>query len=163
MSPKDKLPTACLCNINAYAPWVIRYYIFSVLQTGYQTCAPRTMITQKVDNLPLDHCINFLYDPCHFVCNVKIVIYQWPFINCCPKSRLQMDMWIYIYSFFAFLLWGKNVWTIHKCAIESFYDVGRTIDVYGWEWKTGLDAVKGLKCFYVGRQGYKIDKKFQLV
>ena len=46
-SPKDQLPTACLCNRNAYAPRAIRTYIFSLLQVGYQTCAPRTMIMKQ--------------------------------------------------------------------------------------------------------------------
>ena len=64
---------------------------------------------------------------------------------------------IYLF-FFCFLTLRKNVWTIQKCAIESFCDIGRTIDVYGWEWKTGLDAVEGIKCFYVGKQGCKWTK-----
>ena len=50
-SPKDQLPTACLCNRNAYSPRAIRTYIFSLLQTGYQTCAPRTMIKDFADSL----------------------------------------------------------------------------------------------------------------
>ena len=33
--PKDQLPTACLCNKNAYALRAIRSYILSLLQAGY--------------------------------------------------------------------------------------------------------------------------------
>ena len=46
-SPKVQLPTAWLCNRNAYAPRATRTYIFRLLQAGYQMCAQRTMINKK--------------------------------------------------------------------------------------------------------------------
>ena len=43
--PKVQFPTAYSFNNNARAPWAIRSYIDGLLQAGYQTCAPHTMIT----------------------------------------------------------------------------------------------------------------------
>ena len=56
-SPKYQLPTACLCNKNAYAPRAIRSYILSLLQAGYQTCPPRTMIKDFADPLLSVQCL----------------------------------------------------------------------------------------------------------
>jgi hypothetical protein len=42
--PKDQLPTACLFNMNAYAPRAIRSYMLSLLQAEYQMCPSGPMI-----------------------------------------------------------------------------------------------------------------------
>ena len=43
---KVQLPIACPFNSNAYNPQAIRSYIDSLLQVGYQICAPPTILSE---------------------------------------------------------------------------------------------------------------------